>query len=415
MLSDGKLRLSYGKTGNNRVGDFSYLSTTGVPAAFTYSFNNAYVSSIKPLTVGNPNLKWETTAQYDGGVDLGFLDNRISFTADVYRKKTQNLLLNASIPTSTGYSTAITNIGSVQNQGLELTLNTTNIKTKNFSWSSSFNISFNHNKVLALANGQESLTSAVSWDNAWSAIPAYIAKVGQPLGLMYGYIANGVYQYADFNKSATGTYVLKDNISGNGNTRTSIQPGDIKYKDLNGDGTVNASDYTVIGHSQPIHTGGFSNNFTYKNFDLNLFFQWSYGNDIQNVNRMVFEGNALSKVYLEQFASYNDRWSPANQQSANYRAGGYYGGGYSSLTVEDGSYLRLKTASVGYNLPKSLLNRMKIAALRIYVSGQNLYTWTKYSGLDPEVDNYNSVLTGGFDYSAYPRARTIAFGANLTF
>jgi TonB-linked SusC/RagA family outer membrane protein len=415
VLSEGKLRLSYGKTGNNRVGDFSYLSTTGVPAVFTYSFNNAYVSSIKPLTVGNPNLKWESTAQYDGGIDLGFLDNRISFTADVYRKKTENLLLNASIPTSTGYNTAITNIGSVQNQGLELTLNSTNIKTKNFSWSSSFNISFNRNKVLALANGQESLTSSISWDNAWSSIPAYIAKVGQPLGLMYGYVANGVYQYGDFNKTAAGTYVLRDNVAGNGNTRTSIQPGDVKYKDLNSDGTVNSSDYTVIGHSQPVHTGGFGNDFNYKNFDLNIFFQWSYGNDIQNVNRMVFEGNALSKIYLEQFASYNDRWSPTNQQSSNYRAGGYYGGGYSSATVEDGSYLRLKTASIGYNLPKSLLKRINIAALRVYVSGQNIYTWTKYSGLDPEVDTYNSVLTGGFDYSAYPRARTIAFGANLTF
>ena len=414
VLSDGKLRLSYGKTGNNRVGDFSYLSSTAVVPASSYSYNNTYVSSIIPLTLGNPNLKWETTDQYDAGFDLSFLNSRINLTADVYRKITKNLLLNATLPTSTGYTTAFENIGSVQNQGVEITINTTNVATANFKWSSSFNISFNQNKVRALANNQESLTTGVAWDNGWTSIPAYIAKVGQPLGLMYGYVANGLYQYSDFNKTATGTYILKSNVPTNGNTRTSIQPGDVKYKDLNGDGVVNASDYTVIGRSLPIHIGGFSNNFTYKNFDLNVFFQWSYGNDIQDVNQMVFNGNALGKQYLEQFASYVNRWTPANQSSPNYRAGGYFGGGYSSSTIQDGSYLRLKTVSLGYNIPLEILQRFKISSFRVYVSGQNLWTWTKYTGLDPEVSTYNSALTGGFDYSAYPRPRTIAFGINMT-
>ncbi|MVN20463.1 SusC/RagA family TonB-linked outer membrane protein [Mucilaginibacter arboris] len=414
IVSDGKLRLSYGKTGNNRVGDFSYLSTTTVAPANSYSFNNAYVSSIIPLTVGNPNLKWETTDQYDAGLDLSFLNSRVSLTADVYRKITKNLLLNATLPTSTGYNTAFENIGSVQNQGLELSINTTNITSREFKWTSNFNISFNQNKVLALANNQESLTTAIPWDNGWTSIPSYIAKVGQPLGLMYGYLYNGIYQYSDFNISSTGTYVLKDNVPTNGNTRTSIQPGDIKYKDINGDGVVNSSDYTVIGRSLPIHVGGFSNNFTYKNFDLNVFFQWSYGNNIQDVNEFVFDGNGLNKVYLEQYASYADRWSPTNQGSPNYRTNGYFGGGYSSRTVQDGSYLRLKTASLGYNIPKKMLARVKISSLRVYASGQNLWTWTKYTGLDPEVSTYNSALTGGFDYSSYPRPRTIAFGLNVT-
>jgi TonB-linked SusC/RagA family outer membrane protein len=413
-LSDGKLRLSYGQTGNNRVNDFPYLPTTIVSPTSSYSFNNTYVSSIIPLTIANPDLKWETTDQYDVGFDLAFLNSRINLTADLYRKITKNLLLNATLPTSSGYTTAYENIGSVQNQGLELTLNTVNVATKDFKWSSSFNISFNQNKVLALANNQQSLTTAVAWDNGWSSIPAYIAKIGQPLGLMYGYIANGVYQYSDFNKTATGTYVLKDNVATNGNSRASIQPGDIKYKDLNGDGVVNSSDYTVIGRSLPIHIGGFSNNFTYKNFDLNVFFQWSYGNDIQDANELVFNGNALGKQYLNQFSSYVNRWTPANQNSPNYRAGGYFGGGYSSATVQDGSYLRLKTASLGYNVPQSILQRFKISSLRVYASGQNLITWTKYTGLDPEVSTYNSALTGGFDYNAYPRPRTIAFGINMT-
>jgi TonB-dependent starch-binding outer membrane protein SusC len=415
VISDGKLRVSYGRTGNNRVGDFSYLSTTSVPASYSYSFNNAWAPSIIPSSIGNPDLKWETTDQYDIGLDLSFLKNRITLTADAYQKITKNLLLNATLPTSTGYTSAFENIGSVQNQGVELTISTINVKTKDFSWSSSFNISFNQNKVLALANNQETLTASAAWDNGYTSIPAYIAKIGQPLGLMYGYIWDGEYQYADFNKTTTGTYVLKDNVPTNGNTRTTIQPGDIKYKDLNGDGITNASDYTVIGNSLPIHIGGFSNNFTYKNFDLNIFMQWSYGNKIQNTNRMVFEGSAIGGQYLEQFASYADRWSPTNQSSSNFRAGGFFGGGYSSRTIEDGSFLRLKTASLGYNVPAKLLKKINVSSLRIYLSGQNLMTWTNYSGLDPEVSTYNSVLTGGFDYSAYPRARTIAFGANITF
>jgi len=415
IISDGKLRFSYGKTGNNRVGDFAYLSTIGIPPALSYTFNNAWASSIIPQTIGNPDLKWETTDQYDIGLDLSFLKNRINLIADVYSKTTKDLLLNATLPTSTGYATAFENVGSVRNQGLEFTLNTVNIVTKEFRWTSSFNIAFNRNKVLALANNQESLLSGIRWDNNWSSIPAYIAKIGEPLGLMYGYIWDGNYQYEDFNKTSTDTYVLKDNVPTNGNTRTTIKPGDIRYRDLNGDGNVNVSDYTVIGNSLPIHIGGFTNNFTWKNFDLNIFFQWSYGNKIQNNNRLVFEGGALANAYLEQFKSYVDRWSPDNQGSSNYRAGGFFGGGYSSKTIEDGSYLRLKTASFGYNFPTKLLKKYNVAALRLYVSGQNLLTFTNYSGLDPEVSTYNSALTGGFDYSAFPRARTLAFGANITF
>lgn len=324
-------------------------------------------------------------------------------------------MLNAAVPTSTGYSSAYENIGSVQNQGLELSLNTTNIQTRKFTWTSSFNISFNKSKVLSLANNQESLLSSIAWDNGWNTIPAYIAKVGQPLGEMYGYIWQGVYQYSDFDNPSPGKYVLKTNVPTNGNARANIQPGDIKYKDINGDGVVNANDYTVIGHSLPLHFGGFTNNFTFANFDLNVFLQWSYGNDIMNANRIVFDGNGLGKSFLEQYASYDDRWEPTNTNSKNFRVNGYYGGGYSSRTVENGSYLRVKTISLGYNIPKSVLNRYKIKTFRIYASAQNLFTITKYSGLDPEVNTYNSVLTGGFDYSPYPRAKTIVFGINASF
>lgn len=415
VLSEGKLRASFGKTGNNRVNDFAYLSSNDVVPGNSYPWNNSYVSSIIPTSLGNPKVKWETTDQYDAGVDLGFLKNRISLTADVYKKNTKDLLLRATLPTSSGYTSAFKNVGAVANRGLEISLSTINISNKNFQWNSSFNISFNRNKVLALAEDQQTLLSTTNWDNAYTNIPSYIAKIGEPLGLMYGFIWDGVYQYSDFNRTSTGEYLLKDNVPANGSARQNIQPGDIRYRDLNGDGNVNASDYAVIGNSLPLHTGGFSNNFTYKQFDLNVFFQWSYGNDIQNINRQVFEGNALGKRFLQQYSSYTDRWSPENQASSNYRTGGFSVAGYSSRTIEDGSFLRLKTVSLGYNIPKPLLDRVKIKTARIFVSGQNLYTWTKYTGLDPEVSTYSSVLTGGFDYSAYPRARTIAFGANVTF
>jgi TonB-dependent starch-binding outer membrane protein SusC len=412
VLSEGKLRSSYGQTGNNRVGDFDYLTRYFNPIQNNYVFNNEYIGNVVATNLGNSKLKWETTEQVDLGLDLGFLKQRITLSADIYKKTTKDLLLRAALPQSSGFATATKNIGSIQNQGLELTLNTENIKTKDFSWNSSFNISFNESKVLALSDNQTELLSTISWDTAWNNIPAYIAKIGQPLGLMYGYISEGTYKYEDFDLVGT-NYVLKPTVAANGNVRANIQPGDIKYKDLNGDLNVTAADYTVIGNGLPKHIGGFTNNFTYKGFDLNVFFQWSYGNDLMNANRIVFEGSRTS--YLNQYASYSDRWSPENPDSDIYRTRGYFGGGYASQYVEDGSYIRLKTVSLGYNVNPGFLRRAKLKSVRLYVAAQNLYTWTNYSGADPEVNTYNSALTSGFDYSAYPRAKTITFGTNITF
>ena len=208
---------------------------------------------------------------------------------------------------------------------------------------------------------------------------------------------------------------MKPEVTTNGNTRANIQPGDIKYKDLNGDLVINTDDYTVIGHGLPKNTGGFTNNFRYKGFDLNVFFQWSYGNDILNANRILFDGNSKNQNYLNQFASYENRWTPENPNSDLFRTKGFYGGGYSSQFVEDGSYLRLKTVSLGYNLNTNFLRKFHVKSMRLYCSGQNLATWTQYSGGDPEVNVYSSALTSGFDFSAYPRARIISFGTNITF
>ena len=416
ILSEGKLRSSYGQTGNNRVGDFDYLTRYFNPIQSNYVFNNEYVGNVIASSLGNSKLKWETTEQADIGLDLGFLKQRITLSADIYRKTTKDLLLSASLPQSSGFATAIKNIGSIQNQGLELTLNTENIKTKDFTWNSSFNISFNENKVLALSDNVTEFITTIPWDTTWNTTPAYIAKIGEPLGLMYGYVSEGTYKYADFDQDVNGNYTLKPTVTANGNVRANIKPGDIKYKDLNGDLNVTAADYTVIGNGLPKHIGGFTNNFTYKGFDLNVFFQWSYGNDLMNANRIVFEGTSGKNTsYLNQYASYADRWSPDNPDSDIYRTRGYFGGGYASQYVEDGSYIRLKTVSLGYNIDPGLLKKAKLKSVRLYVAAQNLYTWTNYSGADPEVNTYNSALTSGFDYSAYPRAKTITFGTNIIF
>lgn len=417
LLSDGKLRVSYGVTGNNRIGDFSYLSSIAVAVnSQGYTFGNTTSPGAFTSNFGNGGLKWETTSQLNLGADLSFYKNRINVTADVYRKRTKDLLLYANLPLSLGYAAALRNIGSVQNEGLELTLSTVNVTNKNFSWKSSVNISFNKSKILSLTENQASITSTAPFDFYFSTIPSYISRVGNQLGMMYGYIWDGVYQYSDFNKATNGNYVLKDNIASNGNLRSVIQPGDIKFRDINGDLTVDANDYTIIGRGLPIHTGGFNNDFSYKSFDLNIFFQWSYGNDIVNANRYIFEGNIFGRTNLNQFASYENRWTPTNTSSTLYRVNG--GGpttptGANSRVIEDGSYLRLKTVSLGYSLPQDLLKRIKVKSCRLYVSAQNLVTWTKYSGIDPEVSVFNSVLTPGFDYSAYPRPRVVTFGATV--
>ncbi len=432
FFNDASFRLTYGLSGNNRVTDFSYLSPIVVGfnsnGNHSYVFNNTIITGATPGSLGNSNLKWETTAQFDAGLDLAFFKNRITLVADVYRKTTRDLLLNAIVPASLGYNNALKNIGTIQNQGLELGLNATVIKKTNFTWNTSFNISWNQSKVVNLTENQESILNAVPFDRNYASLPAYITKLGQPLGQLYGLQWDGVYQYSDFNSTTgnnsfasnvgTGSkWILKDNITTNGavNTRSQVQPGDIKYKDLNGDGIISTSDYTVIGRGLPIHTGGISNNFTYKNFDLNLFLQWSYGNDIQNANRIIFEGNASTRANLNQFASYKDRWTPENQSNEYFRSWGAGPSAFSSRTVEDGSYIRLKTVQLGYTLSTKFLKKLKIKTFKVYASAQNLLTLTRYSGIDPEISITSSVLTPGFDFSPYPRAKTVVFGVNLSF
>lgn len=410
-----KLRFSYGLTGNSNIGNYGYFQLLGMPIRDAYSFNNATpTKGITALSIANEKLRWETTKQMDIGYDLALFRNRFELTVDVYKKVTKDLLLNADMPITTGQLRAYKNIGSIQNSGLEFTINTINVRSKDFRWSTNFNISFNRNKILSLTRNQESIFSQMMVGQ--NEVPLYISKIGYPAGMFFGYVFDGIYQEEDFDVLENGTYALKKELPDNGNPRSQIQPGHIKYRDLNGDGTINSFDMTVIGNGQPLHIGGLSNNFQYKNFTLNVLFQWSYGNQIYNANRMMLEGNYIGLMNTNQFATYIDRWTPENRSNTLFSARGYGPQGYQSNRVlEDGSYLRLKTLSFTYRLAHNSLSSIGISNIDFKIASQNLLTFTNYSGIDPEVSVRNTVLTPGFDYSPYPQARTITFGINVLF
>lgn len=425
IISEAKLRASYGVIGNNRVSDYASYALLGTGGANSYSTNNSYSSGSFPLTLANPSLKWETTKESDLGLDLGLFKQRIVLNADYYSKKTSDLLLSSDLPGSSGYISAFQNIGSVQNRGLEFSLTTVNVASKKFNWSSNFNISFNRNKLLALTSGQNDLKTIARWssNNTIGLSPGFIAQVGQPIGMFYGLVSDGVYQYSDFDATvnpSTGvtTYLLKPEIPSANLSRSTIQPGYWKFKDLNGDNFVDVNDLTVIGNPNPDFIGGFTNNFTYKGFDLNVFLQFSYGNEIMNVNRILMEGGGgiSATKAASMFASYANRWTPTNPSNefAAAGAGGKAPSFYPSRVVEDGSFLRVKTVNLGYNFTSAVTKKLKINGLRCYASAQNLFTITGYQGLDPEVNTFASALTPGLDYSAYPRARTLTFGLDIT-
>ncbi len=413
-LNNGKLRFSWGMTGNNRTTTpydfYSQISTApGSTNSYDYVFNGQIIQGYFPSNMENAELKWETTEQINAGIDLGLFDSRIKFNFDWYMKNTRDLLLQATIPSSSGYSSAMMNIGSMRNSGIEVTLETININRKNFQWATTFNIALNRNKVTALTNNQYSLLSTVSWEQRFNKQYPYITQVGKPSGMMYGFIYEGTYKESDFDGGA-----LREGVAYlDSENREKIQPGDPKYRDINGDGVINDNDRTIIGCGQPLHTGGFGNTFTFYGFDVNIFFSWSYGNDILNANRLIFENGNFNS--LNQFKSYNDRWTPENPDSDIPRSTANGTFHYSSRVVEDGSFLKLRNVSVGYTLPRRVLRKMHFDTMRVYVSADNILTLTNYSGPDPEVSTRSSVLTPGFDWSAYPRAFGLTAGLSFTF
>ena len=416
-LSNAKLRASWGLTGNNRTTtpyDYYYQVNTipGSPDSYDYVYNGQIVSGYAPVNMSNPNLKWETTEQWNVGLDFSVLDSRIKLTADWYLKNTRDLLLQATIPATTGYTSAMLNVGSMQNKGLEFTLNLVPVQKKNFTWNLDFNISMNRNKVTALTNNQYSLMNSVSWDQRFNSQYPYITQVGKPSGLMYGYIYEGTYKEEEFNSGTA----LKNGIPYMESVgKAKVRPGDPKYRDVNKDGVIDDNDRTVIGCGQPLHTGGIGNTFNFYGFDVNFFFSWSYGNDVLNANRLFFENGSVSNT--NQLKSYMNRWTSDEDHNRSDipRVGANGMFVYSSRVVEDGSFLRLRNFTIGYTLPRKVLRKMHFDDMRVYVSGENLFTLTKYSGPDPEVSTRNTVLTPGFDWSAYPRALSVTAGVSFTF
>ncbi|MEO6285914.1 MAG: TonB-dependent receptor [Dyadobacter sp.] len=386
-ISNLKLRLSAGVTGNQEIGQYLSLATLG---SSTYFFGGQTYIGFAPNRIANPDLGWETTAQYDGGIDLSLYKNRINFVFDAYYKKTTNLLLNVPIPYTTGQSTALQNYGSVENKGIELGINTENF-TGPFSWNTNFVFSLNRNKVLTLGDGADYIISG-----------ANIAQVGQPLGSFYGYQTNGLFQTGD------------DIANLPTINPATTKPGDRRYVDVNGDGKITqADDRTWIGNAQPKFQGGITNTLSYLNFDLSVFLQGTYGNKLFNQNRQQLE--LLTGQQNASTAAY-DRWTPTNPTNDVQRAFEDPAPVNTSRYVENASFLRLKNVTLGYNFPKSIASKIHSSQIKVYVSAANLATWTKYTGFDPEVSrNEQSTLGQGIDYSIYPSSKSFLAGLSISF
>lgn len=416
VISSSKLRFTYGASGNDRVGYYDAFDQL----AYTrngYPFNNSLnVGSISNSTLRNEDLRWETTYGMDLGYEIGFFKDRIRLEATLYQKKTKDLLYRVILSPSSGYGSASKNIGSLENRGIEFELNTLNVRSKNFQWRTSFNISTNKNRITYLQEDARNMPFPVNFESNFGNL--YYQYVGRSTGMMVGYVFDGLYQLSDFYNPAPGVYTLKEGIPIN-NASNAVAPGYIKYRDLNRDLKIDANDLTIIGRGQPIHFGGLANTFTYKKLTLYTLLSWVYGNNIYNANRHTFEGNSNVRPFINQFASYENRWTEENPntdiQVLNRVTAGK-SGFYSSQYVEDGSFLRLRTVNLDYALPIKWINKLSMTSASIYFSGQNLLTWTNYSGLDPQVSvSGNQVLGPGFDYSAYPMARTYTFGIKANF
>ena len=393
-INDLKIRASYGIAGNNRIGNYSAIGLLGTGF---YPTGDALQNMVSPSTIPNANLGWEKVLQTNVGFDLGIFNNRIRLEGDFYNSKSIDLLLNVPVPTITGYSSQIQNIGKVQNKGMEFLLTTKNL-TGRLKWSSDFNISFNKNKVLEVGpGGQPIYASAPNANNA------FITRPGDPIASFYGYVYQGVFTSQDeLNKYP---HLPADKV------------GDGRYLDVNGDGVLDQTDKKILGNNQPKFVGGFGNNFSYLNFTLSAQLSYSYGAHLFSFfKRMVdiYHGDRNSMV--EQV----DRWRSPNQpgDGIHFRATRNPTGWQrdpSSAWITDGSYVRLRNITLAYDFNQIKLKSVNISSLRLYATGQNLITWTKYPGFDPENSSEGDGLSRGGDYMGYPVARTIIFGLNLTF
>ena len=409
-ISNMKFRMGWGIVGNDRISN--YLSMD-LYTQSKYGVGNKLVTVLTSKQLANLNLKWEGSSTLNAGIDLGFLNSRINFAADFYIKNTKDLLLAQNLAYVTGFDAQWQNIGKIQNKGFELNLNTVNIQSKKFMWSTDINLSFVKNTLKSLQDGTQSMFSATRFNSNFSGYD-YVATVGQSLGKMYGYVFDGVYQSSDFNLTPSGNRVLKPGVPDiSAHAGKPVEPGMVKYKDVDGNGIIDTADRTIIGDGYPSWYGGFTNTFNYANFDLSIFFQFSYGNDVYNATRMF--NSQTQDERSNQLAETADRWTPTHASNKVPSAKGYVKNELYSRFVEDGSYLRLKNITLGYSVPEKLLRRIKVSKLRVYTTAQNLFCLTKYSGYDPEVNMRNSPLMPGFDWGAYPKSRVFTFGLDVQF
>ncbi|RAV28176.1 TonB-dependent receptor [Sinomicrobium soli] len=405
LFSDLKFRAGYGKTGNERIGDYA---SYGLMSNAKYTFDGeqnssgAYLNNTSPE---NSRLKWETTDQYNVGVDFSFLDNRLSFNVDAYHKKTENLLIRVNLPMYTGYVSGLKNIGAIENKGIEFGMESKNVVGEDFTWTTHLNLAFNSNKVKSLGGESDILLTSSKPMGTVSEEAYAIIREGEPLGSLFGYKYAGVLQEGE-------TY----------GPQPGAVPGDPLFVDVNNDGEITSADRTIIGNATPKMTLGFTNSLTYKDFDMSFFLYGNIGNDLLNMTRMNLEWNRTRDAL--------NRWTPDNTDTNLPRNGFYYAqyGGYvNDHFIEDASFLRLRNLTLGYTVP---LKTEKVESLRVYLMGENLFTITSYSGWDPEVDtkgyeNNNGLSAGGnqqaanagagLDFNSYPSMRSFTFGLSVKF
>lgn len=392
-LSELKLRASFGLSGNNAFNN--YYPHAALLSTDNYAFNNVLANGLFASSPENRQLSWEKSEQLDLGLDLGLFNNRLYLTADYYNRMTRDLLLLVNVPTITGFDAVVQNIGEMQNRGWEFSVASQNL-TGPFIWNTNANLSFNRNKVLALGPTGDPIRSGTGVGET------NITMIGHPIGSFFGYRQIGI-------------FMNQADLDAHPHDATS-RPGDVKYADINGDGIFNADDREIIGNNQPDFIYGLNNSFSFKGFDLNIAIQGTQGGQVLNLSRRFFENLEGNQ---NQLTTVLNRWRSEAEPGdgvtprANARTTGL-NNAVSSRWVEDASYLRIQNVTLGYRLPTSIVNRWKLQQIRIYLSAQNLHTWTNYKGYNPEVSNYEgSALTGGVDYGSFPLARTISAGINI--
>ena len=392
FISNLKPRVSYGVTGNSETGPYASQGGLG---NYTVIFTGAQASGIGVSTLANPELKWEKTDQVNGGLDIGLFDNRVNIEADFYYKKTTDMLLKAPVPASSGYTSIVKNIGSMENRGFEFAINTVNISTKDFSWETAFNISFNKNKVLELGEGNDDIFPGPDILSASN----NIIRVGEPVGSFYGYKRLGTWSTSEETEAA----------------KYGKKPGDLKLWDKNNDGQINDADRIIIGKGIPDGYGTFSNTFRYKNIDLVVELQYMFGNDILDISKHSAEDRT---GIANSYRTILNAWTPENQNTmiAEIRpTGAGYTTNIDSHFVEDGSFIRGRNLLLGYTFPRDLAKKIYLKNLRIYGSVQNFFVLTKYDGYDPEVSDAVQSFAQGITVFGYPKPCTFTVGLSVSF